>query len=176
MHRPSDPEKGGESARDPVAHDLAGDLALALRRGRQRHGISQRVLARRSGVATGTIARLETGRPGSLADAVAALGAVGLGLRVVDGAGCPWQRDDALGMDLDEIRDVGGRRLPAHLRICDPPLPEPWWHYCRRRDRPEHAFGDLPGPDGRATYMHPERAAFEDSLDAWDGGRHGPAR
>lgn len=152
---------GGEVSRvthprGPQDHVLLEIIALALRRGRQRCGLSQREVAARAGISTGAIGRIETGHPVSVSTIQAALQAVELDLGVLDRRGRLWGVDDALGMDTDDLRDYAGRRLPAHLTPSDAPFPEPWWHMLRRLAQAD-ARRDTrwPARDTRPTYSRP---------------------
>ena len=87
-----------------------------LVRARRFAGLSQRELARRTGVAKSTVASVESGaRQPSLQLLDRLLCASGLRLAVVDahGAALTPFPDDA-------IRDNGGRRFPAHLDVLPP--------------------------------------------------------
>src|SRR5689334_19994382 len=87
--------------------ESARHLAVAVRSGRRRLGLSQRALAARSGVAQATVARAEAERDVSFGIALAVLRAVGSRLVVL---GPPIEA-----LPEDSARDTGGRRLPAHL-------------------------------------------------------------
>jgi transcriptional regulator with XRE-family HTH domain len=100
-----------------------------LRRIRRVADLSQRDLARVTGVSSGTIAAAEAGTRGLDARTLARLAAVaGLRLALLDGRG-----REVAPMDAAAVRDGGGRSFPAHLdtRHGD----EGWWHGRHRYDR-----------------------------------------
>ena len=105
------------------------DLPGALRRIRRSADVSQREIAGLVGISKTAIAAAESGARG-LDARVLALAAelAGLRLAVVDGEGrhVPEMADEA-------VRDMAGRRFPAHLdtRYSD----EGWWHGPHRYDR-----------------------------------------
>jgi transcriptional regulator with XRE-family HTH domain len=113
-------------------------IALAVRAGRHRLGLSQRAFAERTGLSKSAVARVESAHVGVLAQTVAAaLAGVSLRLCVADDDDRVWDPEEwALDVDQEDARDAAGRRLPAHLRAytCDP---EPYWRYLRRRRRAE---------------------------------------
>ncbi|WP_158548849.1 helix-turn-helix domain-containing protein [Blastococcus sp. TF02A-26] len=106
------------------------DLAGLLRRIRRIADLSQRELAAAIGVSKSALAAAEAGT-GRLD--VRALGraaeAAGLRIALVDAAG-----DEVLGMADGTVRDMAGRRFPAHLdtRYSD----EGWWHDAHHYGRP----------------------------------------
>lgn len=105
------------------------DLAGLLRRIRRAADLSQRELARNSGVPASTVAAAEAGTRGLDVRALARLAAVaGLRLVLLDARG-----DEVAPMDGDAVRDEGGRHFPAHLdtRHGD----DGWWHGPHRFDR-----------------------------------------
>jgi transcriptional regulator with XRE-family HTH domain len=112
----------------------AFDLPGAIRRIRRLADLSQRELARACELSQSVIAQAETGRRdltvGTLA-AAARLADLRLALLDCDGS-------EVHGMDADTVRDLGGRRFPAHLdtRRSD----EVPWLYEPRRDRPATSF------------------------------------
>ena len=110
------------------------DLAGALRRIRRLADCSQRDLAVALGVSKSAIAAAESGQrdlPVTALSRAAALAELRLALLDPDGA-------EVRGMSAEAVRDLGGRRFPAHLdtRPSDDGL---WW-YEPRRDRPEPWF------------------------------------
>jgi transcriptional regulator with XRE-family HTH domain len=112
----------------------AFDLAGALRRVRRIADLSQRELAQACGLSQSAIAQAETGRrdlPVSVL--VTVVEVAGLRLVLMTGDGQVIE-----GMAADTVRDLAGRRFPAHLdtRPSDdvPGLYEP------RPDRPETAY------------------------------------
>jgi HTH-type transcriptional regulator/antitoxin HipB len=112
------------------------DLPGALRRIRRLADLSQRQLADRCGVSQSMVARAETGRQDvtvQLLETAARL--ADLRLALLDGDG-----REVAGMVDDAVRDMGGRRFPAHLdtRHGD----EDWWHGPHRyeRDQPWYTF------------------------------------
>ncbi len=107
------------------------DLCGALRRIRRVADVSQRELAAASGVSHSAIAHAEAGRrdlPVGVLLRAAEL--AGLRLALLDAAGREVQ-----GMGDDAVRDMAGRRFPAHLdtRRSD----EGWWHGPERYSRPQ---------------------------------------
>jgi HTH-type transcriptional regulator/antitoxin HipB len=117
---------------------MAGDfdLAGAVRRIRRRADLSQRELADRCAVSQSAIARVENGSQDlSVRVLVAAARLAGLRLVLVDADG-----EEVTGMAENTVRDMGGRRFPAHLdtRYSD----EGWWHDAHRysRHRPWYTF------------------------------------
>jgi ADP-ribose pyrophosphatase YjhB (NUDIX family)/transcriptional regulator with XRE-family HTH domain len=113
-------------------------LALVLRAARHQVGLSQRALARRSGLPVGTIAAVESGSRDLKVTALAALlTTCGWDLQVVDGAGRPV---DAL--LEDHRRDRAGRRYPAHVTVRSTSEKGSWWG-----DRWGYYWGIPPRPD-----------------------------
>ncbi len=105
------------------------DLSGVLRRIRRQADLSQRELARVTGLPPATIAAAEAGTRGLDARALARLAAVaGLRLALLDEEG-----REVAPMDGAAVRDQGGRHFPAHLdtRHGD----EGWWHGPHRYDR-----------------------------------------
>ncbi len=105
------------------------DLPGLLRRVRRLADLSQRELARVTGVPPASIAAAEAGTRGLDARALAGLAAVaGLRLALLDAEG-----REVAPMDGAAVRDEGGRHFPAHLdtRHGD----EGWWHGPHRYDR-----------------------------------------
>jgi transcriptional regulator with XRE-family HTH domain len=104
-------------------------VALAVRAGRRRRGLSQRGFAETAGMSQSRVARVETGKGSAqTADLRMVLAMVGLRLAIVDAAGGPWTLDSALDFDSAGIVDRGGRRFPAHL----PHTTDSWIPYWRR--------------------------------------------
>lgn len=106
------------------------DLTGLLRRIRRTADLSQRELAARIGISKSAVAAAESGRRGLDVRAMARAAEVaGLRLALVDPAG-----RELPGMDLGGVRDMGGRRFPAHLdtRHGD----QDWWHDAHRYSRP----------------------------------------
>jgi transcriptional regulator with XRE-family HTH domain len=125
-------------------------VALAIRAGRRRRGMSQRTFGEAAGLSQSRVARLETGKVSQLADVRLALAMVGLRLALVDETGRQWTVDMALDLDAMGIVDRAGRRFPAHLPE-DTDVWIPYWRQFRderagyrdrgpwtyRRDTPE---------------------------------------
>lgn len=110
------------------------DVSGASRRIRRLADASQREFAAALGVSKSFIAALESGQRRTDVDLLArAAGLVGLRLALLDGEG--WEVDP---MSADAVRDLSGRRFPAHLdtRRSD----EGTRLYEPRRDRPETSF------------------------------------
>jgi HTH-type transcriptional regulator/antitoxin HipB len=133
----------------------AGRLLASARR---HADLSQRELARRSGVAQSTIAAIESGGRGVQVDLFhRLLAAAGVRLVALDPGGeelAPFAEDSA--------RDNAGRRFPAHLDVRPPdlvpadrttsprydrPAPQGWYHLRLRRDAVREA--------GEAPRRHP---------------------
>jgi ADP-ribose pyrophosphatase YjhB (NUDIX family)/transcriptional regulator with XRE-family HTH domain len=122
-------------------------LALVLRRARSVAGLSQRDLARHSGLPLGTIAAVEAGRRDIAVTRLDALLRVcGWELRVVDGLGLPvdWLLDDPR-------RDRGARRYPAHVSLRSAEEIGSWWAdrlgwWWGRPPRPDWTFDLAPRP------------------------------
>ena len=130
------------------------DLPGALRRIRRTADLSQRELAARCDVSQSTVARAESGR-GDLTVRVLAKAArlAGLRLAVLDGDG-----REVSGMAQATVRDMGGRRFPAHLdtRHSD----EGWWHGPHRYHRTQPSYTFDRRRDLRDSYR--ERAGTPD--------------
>jgi len=110
---------------------VAFDLSGALRRIRRRADLSQRELARAIQAAKSTIAAAESGAAGLDVRVFArAAAAADLRLALLDPDG-----QEVTGMDEAAVRDMAGRRFPAHLdtRYGD----EDWWHGDERYARPQ---------------------------------------
>ncbi|WP_158579894.1 helix-turn-helix domain-containing protein [Geodermatophilus marinus] len=108
------------------------DLSGVVRRIRRRADLSQRELAEACGVPQSAVAQAETGRRDLGATLLArAAGLAGLRLALLDGSG-----REVAGMAPDAVRDLGGRRFPAHLDTH---------HSDERPGRYEHRF-DRPLP------------------------------
>ena len=107
------------------------DVAGLLRRIRRTADLSQRELAAAIGISKSAVAAAEAGA-GRLD--VRALGraaaCAGLRLALLDAAGAEVE-----GMADGTVRDMDGRRFPAHvdLRLSD----EDWWHGPERYSRPQ---------------------------------------
>jgi transcriptional regulator with XRE-family HTH domain len=87
------------------------DLVGALRRIRRRADMSQRELAEACGISQSAVAHAETGvrdLPVGVLRRAAAVAGLRLALLDEDG-------QEAVGMAHDTVRDLGGRRFPAHL-------------------------------------------------------------
>jgi len=107
----------------------AFDLTGALRRIRRTADLSQRELATRIDVSKSAIAAAESGsRSLDLRLLAEAAELAGLHLALVDADG-----HEVSGMAAEGVRDMSGRRFPAHLdtRYSD----EGWWHHPHRYDR-----------------------------------------
>jgi transcriptional regulator with XRE-family HTH domain len=122
------------------------DLSGGLRRIRRIADLSQRQLAGSLGISAAAIAHAEAGTR-DLPATVLARAATLAGLRLVllDAEGC-----EVSGMADEAVRDMGGRRFPAHLdtRYAD----EGWWHDAHHWTRPKvwYTFSlDRDGRDGR---------------------------
>ncbi|MFQ1003341.1 helix-turn-helix domain-containing protein [Modestobacter sp. SSW1-42] len=105
-------------------------LSAWVRRIRRAADLSQRELADALSVSSGAVARAETGDrdlPATVLMRAARL--AGLRLALLDDAG-----DEVGGMAGNAVRDMAGRRFPAHLdtRYGD----EGWWHDEVRYSRP----------------------------------------
>jgi HTH-type transcriptional regulator/antitoxin HipB len=99
-------------------HDDAGvfDAGLAIVGARRHADLSQRDLARLSGVAQSTIAAIESGGRGVQVGVFAKLlAAASLRLEVVTPAG-----EELAPFASDAVRDNAGRRFPAHLDVLPP--------------------------------------------------------
>ncbi|WP_167760434.1 helix-turn-helix transcriptional regulator [Blastococcus sp. CT_GayMR16] len=112
------------------------DLCGALRRIRRSADLSQRELATAAGLSPSAVAHAEAGTRDLPTRALARAAAVaGLRLVLVDGTG-----QETVGMGDDTVRDLAGRRFPAHLdtRHSD----QGWWHGPHRysRYRPWYTF------------------------------------
>jgi HTH-type transcriptional regulator/antitoxin HipB len=107
------------------------DLSGVLRRIRRTSDLSQRELARRLDVSKSAVAAAEAGTrdfpAGLLARAAAQ---AGLRLALLDA-----DSREIAGMADHTVRDMGWRRLPAHLDIRQ--SDEDWWHGEERRSRPQ---------------------------------------
>jgi transcriptional regulator with XRE-family HTH domain len=133
VHRCRREVRGGLRRLDP-GRVSAFDLPGALRRIRRIADVSQRELASACGLSQSAVAQAESGRRDlSVSALVSAANVAGLRLALLSASGAPVP-----GMADDAVRDLGGRRFPAHLdtRRSDAGqgLYEP------RRDRPETAF------------------------------------
>jgi transcriptional regulator with XRE-family HTH domain len=107
------------------------DLPGALRRIRRRADLSQRQLAEACGVSQSSVARAEAGRHSLTVDLLARAAAIAdMRLALMDMAG-----EEVPPMSGEAVRDMAGRRFPAHLdtRYGD----EDWWHGDERYARPQ---------------------------------------
>jgi transcriptional regulator with XRE-family HTH domain len=122
--------RGGRNGRVGTIGGVDGfDLAGVLRRIRRRADLSQRELAERCGLPQSAVAQAETGRRDLPSRALGRAAAVaGLRLALLDGDG-----REVSGMSDEAVRDMSGRRFPAHLdtRHSD----EGWWHDAHRYSR-----------------------------------------
>lgn len=163
----------------------AFDLPGALRRIRRLADLSQRELARVTGVSQSAIAQAESGRrdlPVVALSTAADLAGLRLALLDRDGADVP-------GMAPDRARDLGRRRFPAHLdpqhsdefsRSYEPrrDRPEPWFTFRRDReardfrrqrdgtpvDHPRYDAGSAPSARASARRAARQRAAADEAL------------
>jgi transcriptional regulator with XRE-family HTH domain len=136
------------------------DLPGLVRRIRRRADLSQRELAERIGLSKSAIAAAESAQRGLDVRALArAAEQAGLRLALVDEQG-----QELAGMADDAVRDLGGRRFPAHLDTLfsdqradrfehryDRPLP--WFTFDRHREHRDHVRRGSGTPDDH----HPER-------------------
>jgi HTH-type transcriptional regulator/antitoxin HipB len=109
----------------------AFDLPGVVRRIRREADLSQRELARHLGVSKSTIAAVEKGDRGLEARFLArAAELADMRLALLDAAG-----REVVGMEDGAVRDMSGRRFPAHLdtRYAD----EGWWHDAHHWTRPQ---------------------------------------
>jgi transcriptional regulator with XRE-family HTH domain len=105
------------------------DLPAVLRRIRRTADASQRELAELVGASKSAVAAAESGGRGLDVRLLArAATAAGLRLALLDADG-----REVAGMDGDAVRDMSGRRFPAHLdtRYSE----ESWWHGPERYSR-----------------------------------------
>lgn len=108
-----------------------------IRRARRMRDLSQRELASLSGVPQSTVGRVESGTlTPSLKVLQRLLSACDLHLVVVDRDGRVVQPM----RDLEDIRDFGGRRYPAHLNTILDPRPGEWWADQYGLARPPETF------------------------------------
>jgi transcriptional regulator with XRE-family HTH domain len=108
-----------------------------VRRVRRIADLSQRQLAKATGVAPSTIGKIEaaTMLPSfSLLRRI--LGVAGLWLAVVDGGGHVVQPME----DWQDVRDGAERRYPSHLDTIVDPLPGEWWADVYGLMRPPETF------------------------------------
>jgi HTH-type transcriptional regulator/antitoxin HipB len=108
----------------------AFDLPGAVRRIRRAADLSQREFAQHLGLSKSMVAAIETGDRGLDARSLArAAGLAGLRLALLD------EHGEVGGMASEAVRDLGGRRFPAHLdtRYAD----EGWWHDAHHWTRPQ---------------------------------------
>jgi transcriptional regulator with XRE-family HTH domain len=114
----------------------AFDLPGVLRRIRRIADLSQRELAAAAGVSASTIGQAESGTRDLPIRRVAEMAELaGLRLVLMDGGGT-----EVMPMSHEAVKDMGGRRFPAHLdtRYGD----EGWWHGPHRfeREQPWYTF------------------------------------
>jgi transcriptional regulator with XRE-family HTH domain len=130
VHRLTEAHPCGDQSRATiVSMGNPFDLAAALRRIRRSADMSQRELAAVTGLAVSTLGHAEAGtRDLPVGSLVRAAAVAGLRLVLVDDTG-----QEVTGMSADAVRDMGGRRFPAHLdtRYSD----DGWWHGPHRYDR-----------------------------------------
>jgi transcriptional regulator with XRE-family HTH domain len=108
-----------------------------VRRARRIADLSQRELARRTGLSPSTVARIETGEIApSLEVMQRILDAAGLSLVVVDRDGHVVQPM----RDVADIHDGADRRYPAHLDTILDPRPGEWWADQYGLARPPETF------------------------------------
>jgi transcriptional regulator with XRE-family HTH domain len=105
------------------------DVSGALRRIRRIADLAQRELAAAASISPGTLANAEAGRRDlPVQSLVRAAAVAGLRLALVSETG-----EEVASMHPDAVRDMGGRRFPAHLdtRYGD----DRWWHGPERYSR-----------------------------------------
>lgn len=108
-----------------------------VRAARRRADFSQRELAKAAGVASSTIARVESGnRTPSLQLFYRLVAAAGLFLVVVDRKGRVLQPM----LDRDDLRDGAERRYPSHLDTIVDPEDGEWWADAFGLARPPETF------------------------------------
>jgi transcriptional regulator with XRE-family HTH domain len=100
-----------------------------LRAARRAADLSQRELAKKSGVAASTISRIEAGRTSpSLGTFERLLAATSCGVQIVR---LPHDADELepefLALNDHTVRDAAGRHFPAHLDVREPTKERPWW-------------------------------------------------
>ena len=106
------------------------DLPGLLRRIRREADLSQRELAAHLGLSKSTVAAVESGQRGlDLRVLERAARCAGLRLALVDRNG-----HEVPTMANGTVRDLGGRRFPAHLDTMY--SEERWWRWAHRYDRP----------------------------------------
>lgn len=121
------------------------DVSAYVRRARRLADLSQRDLADVLGIDQAQVARLEAGQDPKLSLFERALAIAGLKLVIVDEEGA-----EVAPMPDDVLRDIAGRRQPAHLDVyarpdlptlkmllhgADPRPREAWHHRRDERDR-----------------------------------------
>lgn len=112
-------------------------VAGLLRRARRIAGLSQRELARRTGVSPSTVGRIESGAIVPVLPVFARMIAeAGLWLVMVDDEGHIVQPM----RDIDDIRNGGGRLYPSHLDTILDPRPGEWWGDQYGLARPPETF------------------------------------
>ena len=98
-------------------------LGRVLRAARGSAGLSQRALAKRTGVAASSIAAVETGeRDAPVSTYARLLTACGWALVVTDDGGAR-----APDVTEDPRRDAAGRRYPAHVELRSTARRGSWW-------------------------------------------------
>jgi HTH-type transcriptional regulator/antitoxin HipB len=115
------------------------ELSGVLRRIRRLADLSQRELGRKAAVSAAAIAHAEAGTRDLPVSALRRIARVaGLRLAVVDQEGRP-----IVGMADDAVRDMSGRRFPAHLDTRYGDID--WWHDDGRysREQPWYTFDRL---------------------------------
>jgi transcriptional regulator with XRE-family HTH domain len=124
------------------------DLPGVLRRIRRLADLSQRELADRCGLSQSAVAQAETGRRDLAVSAVARAAVLArVRLALVDEAG-----SEIPAMAPGTVRDLGGRRFPAHLDTVH--TDERSWRYEHRTNRPRPSFTvvrDRAGRDAERT-------------------------
>lgn len=110
------------------------DLSGSLRRIRRIADLSQRQMAAAAAMSPSAVAHAEAGTRDLPVGAFArAASLAGLRLALLDGDG-----HEVSGMAADSVRDLGGRRFPAHLDTVH--TDERSWRYEHRFDRPRPWF------------------------------------
>src|SRR4051794_9766412 len=112
VHRLTEAHPCGDQSRATiVSMGDPFDLAAALRRIRRSADMSQRELSAVTGLAVSTLGHAEAGtRDLPVGGLIRAAAVAGLRLVLVDDTG-----QEVAGMSADAVRDMGGRRFPAHL-------------------------------------------------------------
>ena len=124
------------------------DLSGSLRRIRRIADLSQRELASAAGLSFSAVAHAEAGSRDLPAGALArAAAAAGFRLVLLDEA-----QTEVRAMTAEAVRDLGGRRFPAHLDTSY--SDERWWRYEHRYDRPRPWFTFDRNRRARDAYRH----------------------